>query len=293
MLSLMLMLHLLVAGTQQATDSTRQHPSKASAAPVAPAAQVTAPVAAPTQNLTQRETRAESLYISMLEKTNNQLSLWWNPYGVMVAALGALFAIMAIVAAVLLWRQSREHRELVKAMVEQSQALVAAYLEEKNEQLEALRSRLEKQAATYKGAMEEATGDHRKSLEAAIAKVEGLQRALAGRHVIHLPASPASGLSSRVTAARAQLPDYILDSGWLAGLDDAPLWASRISAMEVDREASALLAWQKYRDADEKAKRDADAAAILGSQNNPFKEQPDGETRRPPEPPPTGPDTEG
>src|SRR5216683_5279708 len=49
----------------------------------------------------------DSVYVRLLERTNQQLSLWWNPYGIMVAALGALFAVLAIVAAFIIFRQSR------------------------------------------------------------------------------------------------------------------------------------------------------------------------------------------
>jgi len=46
-------------------------------------------------------------YKSILEKTNNQLSLWTNPYGIMVGALAILFTIMAIVATIILYIQNR------------------------------------------------------------------------------------------------------------------------------------------------------------------------------------------
>lgn len=52
------------------------------------------------------------LYITLLEKTNQQLSLWSNPYGVLVAVLSFLVAFLAIVAAFILYRQSREYREI-------------------------------------------------------------------------------------------------------------------------------------------------------------------------------------
>lgn len=52
------------------------------------------------------------LYVSLLERTNQQLSLWSNPYGVLVAILSFLVAFLAITAAFILYRQSREYREL-------------------------------------------------------------------------------------------------------------------------------------------------------------------------------------
>ena len=33
-------------------------------------------------------------YVSILEKTNQQLNLWYNPYGIIVASLAVLFALL-------------------------------------------------------------------------------------------------------------------------------------------------------------------------------------------------------
>ena len=50
-------------------------------------------------------------YITLLEKTNQQLSLWSNPYGVLITILSTLFTVLTVVAAVIIWRQSREQKE--------------------------------------------------------------------------------------------------------------------------------------------------------------------------------------
>ncbi len=50
-------------------------------------------------------------YIGMLEKTNQQLGLWTNPYAVIVAALAVLFTALTIVAVFIVWRQGSEYKK--------------------------------------------------------------------------------------------------------------------------------------------------------------------------------------
>lgn len=53
-------------------------------------------------------------YITLLEKTNLQLSLWYNPYGIMVGILTLLVAVLAIYFAYILWRQGRDYRDFLE-----------------------------------------------------------------------------------------------------------------------------------------------------------------------------------
>jgi predicted HAD superfamily phosphohydrolase len=57
-------------------------------------------------------------YIKLLERSNEQLSLVGNPLAWMIGALGVLFTVGAIVAAFLLWRQSREFKEDQKKLID-------------------------------------------------------------------------------------------------------------------------------------------------------------------------------
>ncbi len=70
------------------------------------------------------QTRIDSLnqritdsYLMLLEKTNGQLSLWYNPYGVMIASLGVLFTLLTIVAAGIIYRQSKDYRDRLNAFI--------------------------------------------------------------------------------------------------------------------------------------------------------------------------------
>lgn len=53
-------------------------------------------------------------YVDLLEKTNQQLNLWSNPYGVLVAILSTLFTVLTVVAAFIIWKQSKEQKEAFK-----------------------------------------------------------------------------------------------------------------------------------------------------------------------------------
>ncbi|MDQ5901512.1 MAG: hypothetical protein QG580_227 [Patescibacteria group bacterium] len=57
-------------------------------------------------------------YIDILEKTNQQMTLFQNPYMFIVAALTLLVTFIAIGATVILWRQSREYKKTLKLSIE-------------------------------------------------------------------------------------------------------------------------------------------------------------------------------
>lgn len=63
-------------------------------------------------------------YIQILEKTNQQLSLWANPYGIMLGILTLMVAIIAIVVAWYIWKNSKEQKDLFKeALVKYQKSL--------------------------------------------------------------------------------------------------------------------------------------------------------------------------
>jgi len=53
-------------------------------------------------------------YINILEKTNQQLSLWYNPYGLMIGILTLLIALLALYFAYILWRQGRDYKDFLE-----------------------------------------------------------------------------------------------------------------------------------------------------------------------------------
>ena len=53
-------------------------------------------------------------YATIVEKTNQQLGLWSNPYGLMVGLLTVIIALVAIVVSFLLWKNSDEQKKRAK-----------------------------------------------------------------------------------------------------------------------------------------------------------------------------------
>ncbi len=53
-------------------------------------------------------------YIEILEKTNQQLSLWYNPYGLIIGVLTLLVALLALYFGYILWRQGRDYKDFLE-----------------------------------------------------------------------------------------------------------------------------------------------------------------------------------
>lgn len=88
---------------------------------------------------------ADSLYISVLEKTNQQLGLATNPLSLMVAALGVLFTIGAIVAGWLLYRQGRDYRDQRDKTLKEAGVVVVNAVAEMQAQVDALTGKMRSQ----------------------------------------------------------------------------------------------------------------------------------------------------
>jgi hypothetical protein len=127
MSTLLLAVLLLTAPTPQSARAPQQG---------APPAAVSAPSAAAPE-LAASRARADSLYISVLERTNQQLRPWSNPYGLFIVALGVLSSIATIVVGCLLFTQSREYRDLIKDSIARYESVLAALVQDRMEDLQA------------------------------------------------------------------------------------------------------------------------------------------------------------
>jgi len=101
------------------------------------------------------------LYISFLEKTNQQLNLWSNPYGFLVSILSFLVAFLAITATIFLYRQNKEYKGLYKKAIKnyesalqknlekigsEAEIKIQLFIDEKNKEMENLSGDAQKQA---------------------------------------------------------------------------------------------------------------------------------------------------
>ena len=128
------------------------------------------------QSPTDRVLHLDSVYASILEKTNAQLSLWWNPFGVMVAALGVLFAVLAIAAAVIIYRQGREYRELINRSIAKYQDILNAFIEDKNKQVELLKENIAAAVANAKSELDGLSGEQKQKVEEYLARLQEYRR---------------------------------------------------------------------------------------------------------------------
>lgn len=118
-------------------------------------------------------------YISILEKTNQQLSLWYNPYGIAIAALAILFAILAVVVTFVIYRQGRDYKDKLEADREFYKKKMAEFLdtqtkiiEERSKTAEELSKKTDSILKEYKKKLEKSSKNQRKEIQKAIDKLE-------------------------------------------------------------------------------------------------------------------------
>lgn len=118
------------------------------------------------------------LYISLLERTNQQLSLWSNPYGVLVSILSFLVAFLAIAAAVILYRQTKEYRELFQNTLKDYETTLKTNLEKIGLDAE---NKIQIFINTKKKDLETLTGDTKKQAEKIIKDLEKEKNSIGSR----------------------------------------------------------------------------------------------------------------
>jgi len=121
----------------------------------------------------------EDQYIQILEKTNQQLSLWTNPYGIMVGALAVLFTILTIVAAIVVYRQSKEYKEKLQADRDQyaksfNDFLVSqkSIIDQREKQAGEVEKKINELIEAYKKDLKESSATQKAEIGKAIKKLE-------------------------------------------------------------------------------------------------------------------------
>ncbi|MDP4229503.1 MAG: hypothetical protein Q8916_03760 [Bacteroidota bacterium] len=83
----------------------------------------------------RQKIQVQDLYISLVERTNQQLSHGMTFAAAFIAALGALFTIGSIIAGVMLFRQSRDFQRRINDAIEDYRQIVDGFIEEKKVEL--------------------------------------------------------------------------------------------------------------------------------------------------------------
>lgn len=109
-----------------------------------------------------------SYYLSILEKTNSQLGLWTNPYGILIAILAVLFTIMTIIAAVIIYRQGKEYKQRQENIQHDYDKRLEEFLNEKKEQIQITEQSFKKIIDEYTEKLEKVEGDKKSEIKKTI-----------------------------------------------------------------------------------------------------------------------------
>ncbi len=96
-------------------------------------------------------------YMSILEKTNQQLGMWTNPYTISIMIIGILFTILTIIAAVLIWTQSSEFKKIISNTVNKYENDLSTLIQDKKQQLEEIEMQINEMIKDYEDRLENAT----------------------------------------------------------------------------------------------------------------------------------------
>lgn len=152
---------------------------------------------------------ADSLYIDFLQRVNQQLGPLSNPYGIMVAAFGVLFAAGAIIAAFIIWRQGREYRRLLDGEIEKYRGVLDALVGEK---VQEMKRQVEAAIASAEEQLTDATGEQKERLEGELRRLEAARKKLSippsevgtPRGTIHISGDLSSGFGLGSTGSLAR-----------------------------------------------------------------------------------------
>lgn len=125
-----------------------------------------------TVNKAQVDQETLKAYQEILEKTNSQLSLWWNPYGILIALLGVLFTIFTIFAAVVIFFQGRAAKKLLQDTLDNYSSILNEFVKEKNEELEEKKQKLQLEIDTLKEEVNESSLDENKYIQKQIERLQ-------------------------------------------------------------------------------------------------------------------------
>lgn len=111
-------------------------------------------------------------YVSILEKTNEQLSFSYTFIGVGVGMLSILFSVVAIVFAFFLFKQSQEYKSSFKTFLDKQEAIAREQVDNHMKQLKAETQEEIEEAKSALASTSNATDEERKKIELLLATLE-------------------------------------------------------------------------------------------------------------------------
>jgi DNA repair exonuclease SbcCD ATPase subunit len=128
-------------------------------------------------------------YQEILEKTNQQLSVWTNPYGMLIGVLAILFTLLTIIATVLIFLQSKGFKEKLDKFINSGKEALEKLITEKSKKLEEIDTKLEGYKAELNKVKDDKKAEIQKEIDELISKRKNITSELATT----VEAFPASG----------------------------------------------------------------------------------------------------
>lgn len=116
------------------------------------------------------------IHFIVTPSVTNELVVGWM--AAFVGALGVLFAVGAIVAAFLLFKQGRDHRQLIQEAIDRFDSRLSTMVAEKDAQVSTAIAQVQAEITAAKGHLAEVGDDVRASVESNIASLSQLKAQL-------------------------------------------------------------------------------------------------------------------
>lgn len=111
-------------------------------------------------------------YTKILESTNAQLNNWITPLGIVIACLTALFTLLTIIAAIIIWIQSKSFNRLIKDTKDKYENIFTNYIEKKKLELETVGKNIDQTLKDLKDQLTNASDSQKKEIEEKIKELE-------------------------------------------------------------------------------------------------------------------------
>jgi len=117
-------------------------------------------------------------YQQILEKTNEQLSLWWNPYMLIIGILAIFFTLMTIIATIIIFTQSRGSKQLIKDSMISHKTALDNLISEKQKQLKLYETNIDNLIFEYNERLKSAGSEQVQVLTEIISKLENQKQTI-------------------------------------------------------------------------------------------------------------------
>ncbi len=141
---------------------------------------------------------ATNNYISILEKTNSQLNMWTNPYGLMIGILTILIALIAMGVSIVLWKNSEEQKKRTEKFFSEQEKNAEKLRKEREIEVKLIKKNLNKLIEEYQNKLLTADKDNKKKIEDAINSLKK-EEAVIGTYTF----------PSNLTSSYQSAPNYI------------------------------------------------------------------------------------